>query len=71
MSEDKRAKFIEDKRREWGYSMERLARGLYISRGTLYYRRNHPESMTVEELCRMAEVLKLSGAEILRFVRGK
>lgn len=71
MSEDKRAKLIEDKRRERGYSMERLARGLYISRGTLYYRRSHPESMTVEELCRMAEVLQLSGAEILRFVRGK
>lgn len=71
MSEDKRAKFLEDKRREWGYSMERLARSLHVSRGTLYYRRSHPESMTVGELCRMAEVLQLSGAEILRFVRGK
>ena len=71
MSEDKRAKFLEDKRREWDYSMERLARSLHVSRGTLYYRRSHPESMTVGELCRMAEVLQLSGAEILRFVRGK
>lgn len=71
MSEDKRAKFIEDKRRERGHSMERLARSLHVSRGTLYYRRSHPESMTVGELCRMAEVLQLSGAEILRFVRGK
>lgn len=71
MSDDVRVQLMENKRKDRGLTQERLAASLYMSRHTLCYRLKHPSSTTVDDLRLMAEVLKFTDAEILRFVRGK
>lgn len=64
------AELIDDRKRKAGLTMEALARGLYVSRGTAYGYTKNPDAMSVGVLRRMAELLSLSDAEILKIVKG-
>ena len=61
---------IDSHRRQAGLTMEALAEGLYVARGTAYNYRQNPEVMSVGTLRRMAELLSLTDAEILKIVKG-
>lgn len=70
MSDDVRVQLMDKKRKDRGLSQESLAASLYLSRSTLHNRLKHPSSTTVDDLRLMAEVLKFSDAEIVKFVKG-
>ena len=64
------AELIDDRKRKAGLTMEALARGLYVSRGTAYGHTKNPDAMSVGTLRRMAELLGLTDTEILKIVKG-
>lgn len=64
------AELIDDRKRKAGLTMEALAQGLYVSRGTAYGYTKNPDAMSVGTLRRMAEVLNFTDAEIVKIVKG-
>lgn len=64
------AELIDDRKRKAGLTMEALAQDLYVSRGTAYGYTKNPDAMSVGTLRRMAELLSLTDAEILKIVKG-
>lgn len=64
------AELIDDRKRKAGLTMEALAQGLYVSRGTAYGYTKNPDAMSVGTLRRMAEVLNFTDTEILKIVKG-
>ena len=70
MKHNNLTEIIDSHRRQAGLTMEELAEGLYVARGTAYNYRQNPEVMSVGTLRRMVELLGLSNAEILKLVKG-